>query len=398
MNNLKTFFLVSCIFCALVLHAQYNPLITIPDPNKSWEYQENLSDEFNSNTIDWANKWFYNSSLPNVAAWKWNNANNLKIVNNAVELQLSHNANNVAVDGTYFTSSILKTRGTFTTGYVEARIKGALIDIPGVDNGRGVCPAFWLYSDFDRTVDEGKTVYSEIDVVELQQFDYFDGVQDKVNDMDLNLHLVLKENGADVWYRPKQNVATQKNRYSAPFNPTLDYHIYGCEVNETEIIWYVDGIRVASKPNTYWYRPMNVTVSLGLRVPFVTFINNAFVAVDPVADARANKQLPAIPTTMSVDYVRVWKKKADLSLAKNSAKDMGVLIFPNPAKEILNISFNDKVGDSKISLLNFDGKVLLKRESSESTVLLPLEDFSKGTYLLKIENDKGILVQKIIKN
>ena len=309
MNNLKALFLVFFILAAVVLHAQFNPMITSPDLNKRWEYQENLSDEFNSKTIDWTNKWFYNSSLPNVAAWKWNNATNLKIVNNAVEIQMSHNANNIAVDGTYFSSGILKTRGTFTTGYIEARIKGAVLAISGADNGRGVCPSFWLYSDFDRTVGEGKTVYSEIDVVELQQFDYFNGMQDKVNDMDLNLHLVLKENGKDVWHRPKQNVATQKNRYTASFDPTKEFHVYGCEVNTTEIIWYVDGVRVASKPNTYWYRPMNVTISLGLRVPFVQFVNNAFTAVDPVANERANKQLSAIPTTMLVDYVRVWKNK-----------------------------------------------------------------------------------------
>ena len=258
------------------LIAQYNPFITNPNPAKQWTFQSSMSDEFNASTIDWTTKWYYNSNLPTIKAWKWNNNANVKIVNNAAEIKMSHNTNNIPVDGTYFNSGILKSKKTFTTGYVEARIKGAVINIPGPDNGRGVCPSFWLYSDFYRDAPEGQTVYSEIDVVELQQFDYYNNIQDDIYDMDHNLHLVRKINGQDVWFRPKQNAATQKNHSTATFNPTQGYHIYGCEVNTSEIIWYVDGKEVARKPNTYWYRPMNVTVSLGLRVPFVEFVNNVF--------------------------------------------------------------------------------------------------------------------------
>jgi beta-glucanase (GH16 family) len=293
------------------IYSQYVPFINAPDKNKKWNYETNLSDEFNSSTIDWKNKFYMDSNLPNVNAWKWNNATNVTIVNNAAQISMRHNQDNIPVNGTYFNSGILKTKGTFTTGYVEAKIKGAVMNIPGQDNGRGVCPSFWLYSDFDRSAEEGKTVYCEIDVVELQQFDYYNNEQDDVYDMEHNLHLVLKESGKDVWYRPKANAATQKNHYTAPFDPTQDYHIYGCEVTETQITWYVDGVQVGSKPNTYWYRPMNVTLSLGLRVPFVVFKDNRFQPTDPtIPNTRANKQLAAIPATMSVDYMRVWTHKS----------------------------------------------------------------------------------------
>ncbi len=378
------------------MQAQYNPFMVAPDSTKKWEYQENLSDEFTDIKIDWTNKWFYNSELPNVNAWKWDNNANLTIVNNAVEIKMSHNTNNVPVDGTYFSSGILKTKGTFITGYVEARIKGAILNVAGTDNGRGVCPSFWLYSDFDRNAAEGKTVYSEIDVVELQQFDYYNGEQDDIYDMDMNLHRVAKEGGKEVWYRPKQSPEAQKNHYTAKFNPTLDYHIYGCEVNESQIIWYVDGLEVARKPNTYWYRPMNVTVSLGLRVPFVKFQNNRFEPIDPRADERANKQLAAIPTTMSVDYVRVWKKKETLNLKESAAKKMGINVYPNPVKDTVTIAFNEYGGEAKISLADMNGSLLLDQKSAELNIILSLNKYSKGVYLLKVENEKGAYVQKLI--
>ena len=274
----------------------------------SWKMVEKLSDEFESPEVNWK-KWYKNSYLPYTTGWKWNNKENVKIVNGVAELTMKPNKGNKSDGGTYFKSGILKSKGTFTKGYVEARIKGAVIDVPGPKNGWGVCPSFWLYSNFDREVADGEVIYCEIDVVELQQFDWHKGHQDDIKDTDHNLHMVKKENGKGVWYRPKRHAEAQLNKHRLEDDPSKNYHVYGCEVNEKEIIWYVDGVEVARKPNTYWHRPMNVTASLGLRRPFVKFSNNANRAVNPKKDEEAKKQLEGMPTTMSVDYIRVWVKE-----------------------------------------------------------------------------------------
>lgn len=272
-----------------------------------WKLVNNLSDEFNTNQVDWS-KWYKTERLPNTTGWKWNNSQNVVLKNGVAELTMRHNENNNSDGGTYFKSGILKSKETFTTGYVEARIKGAIIDVPGQKNGYGVCPSFWLYSGFDRDAEEGKTIYCEIDVVELQQFDWYNGHLDDIKDSDHNLHLVKKQNGKGVWYRPKKHPETQLNKYRLQDDPSRNYHIYGCEVTEKEIVWYVDGTEIARKPNTDWYRPMNVTASLGLRRPFVKFSDNRNKAVNPLEDEEANKQLKGMPTTMYVDYIRVWTK------------------------------------------------------------------------------------------
>ncbi|MBU2951001.1 family 16 glycosylhydrolase [Tamlana agarivorans] len=300
-------FIFTFILLPISLIQGQNPTVS-SKPDSKWQLVDDLSDEFDSDKVDWK-KWFQNSNLPNTTGWKWNNESNVKINNGVAELTMRHNENNLSDNGTYFKSGILKSKGRFTTGYVEARIKGAVIDVPGPKNGYGVCPSFWLYSDFDRTVAEGKTVYCEIDVVELQQFDWFDGHQDDIRDTDHNLHLVKKIDGKDVWFRPKQHEETQLNKYRLNDDPSQNYHVYGCEVNENEIIWYVDGVEIARKPNTDWYRPMHVTASLGLRRPFVKFFDNANRAVNPLEDEEAKKQLGGMPTTMFVDYIRIWKKK-----------------------------------------------------------------------------------------
>ncbi|MBD0401780.1 family 16 glycosylhydrolase [Flammeovirga sp. EKP202] len=299
---------------------------TTSNPADVWEIRWSASDEFNGNTPDWS-KWIKTGNLPNTTAWKWDNNNNVKIENGVAALTMRQNPNNASDGGTYFKSGILKSYQTFTYGYYEAKIKGA-------DIGEGVCPSFWLFSNFDYSVGNGKTVYSEIDVVELQQFDWYEGHQDDIYDMDHNLHAVVMQNGSGVWRRPKQHPDEQLNKFRAPWDPTKDYHIYGCEVNENEIIWYVDGVEVARKPNTYWYRPMNVTLSLGLRKPFVEFYNNRNNAVNPETDPEAKAQLPGMPTTMYVEYVRVWEKASS-----TAPPSVGVGEIGNPSFEDGDLSY-----------------------------------------------------------
>lgn len=299
--------LTNCKVQKSVQNETFQPLST-SNSNDTWQLVNVLSDEFNGSEVDWK-KWYKTADLPNTSGWKWNNEDNANINNGIAELTMRHNANNIADGGTYFKSGILKSKATFKIGYVEARIKGAVINVPGPKNGWGVCPSFWLYSDFDREAADNETVYCEIDVVELQQFDWFKGHQDDIKDTDHNLHLVKKVNGKSVWFRPKQHIDTQLSKYRLDDDPSRNYHVYGCEVNETEITWYVDGVKIASKPNTSWNRPMNVTASLGLRRPFVQFSNNANRAVDPLVNPDAKKQLAGMPTTMFVDYIRVWEKK-----------------------------------------------------------------------------------------
>lgn len=300
----------------------YTPITAKSGDN--WVLAEDFSDEFNTSSVDW-NKWFQNSNLPNTTGWLWNNSDNAELNGGSAILTMRHNANNKADNGTYFKSGILKSKKTITYGYYEAKIKGA-------DIGEGVCPSFWLYSDFHDNVNNGETIYSEVDIVELQQFDWYNGHQDDIKDMDHNLHTVVKKNGSRFWMRPKQYPETQLNKWRAPWDPTKDYHIYGCEVNEKEIIWYVDGEEIARQPNTNWHLPMHVTLSLGLRKPFVEFHNNANHPRD-IYDPndfekysnyeKAQAAIGGIPTSMYVDYVRVWTKGSDNSGGDTGSGDSG---------------------------------------------------------------------------
>ena len=295
------FFVVGCLACCGTPARGQKPTKSDLKDSK-WEIRWSASDEFNEDSIDWK-KWIRVGGLPKVSSWRWNNDRNVTTGQGVAEIAFRPESGKDRGGGTHFSSGILKSYRTFTYGFFEARIKGAAL------SGSGVCPSFWLFSNFDDGVDEGETIYCEVDVVELQQFDWFNGHQDDVRDMDLNLHCVVKKDGKRSWRRPKAFPEEQLNKWRAPWDPRGDFHVYGCEVGKKEIIWYVDGKEIARKPNTHWHRPMHVAVSLGARKPFVRFEGNRNVVVNPAEDEGAKALLSELPVSMTVDYVRVWEAK-----------------------------------------------------------------------------------------
>lgn len=268
----------------------------------SWRIRWDRSDEFNKESVDWQ-KW--QKKPEKFGGWDWDNTRNACIEDGVLTLTVQSSS----VDASKkpgrksprnrFSAAMLKSYRTGCYGYYEARIKGAAL-FPGV------CPAFWLYSRIDDALlEEGAVRYSEIDVVELTQRNNFISGNERITDH--NLHVILSNGQPGVagrqWLRPGNDLyrAGQANEYSAPFDPRDDFHVYGCEVTVEKIAWYVDGLKIGEKQNSYWHRDMHVALSVGLRPPYVTWTARGLV----YAEGQPHEGFPA---AMQVDYVRVWDR------------------------------------------------------------------------------------------
>jgi pectinesterase len=73
-----------------------------------------------------------------------------------------------------------------------------------------------------------------------------------------------------------------------------------------------------------------------------------------------------------------------------------VTITPNPATEYIKIKLPD-AGLYSISIVSADGKNLLHQNSSMPVVTLPISNFKKGIYLIRIQGKGEMLTQKFIK-
>ncbi|MCL7765098.1 family 16 glycosylhydrolase [Polaribacter sp. Z014] len=280
---------------------------------EKWTLKEDVSDEFDALNVDYK-KWQKNPT--HVQTWTWDNEKNVVLSDGSLKIIArfdDEGADRRFFDSCtkkstpdfdlYFTSGMLKSYKKSVYGYYEARIKGAPL-YPGLS------PAFWMYSSIDDSlVKEGEVRYSEIDVVELTQRGTRVAGNERITDH--NLHAIVsngqKGGKGRVWMRPNDDKYRdkQRNENHASFDPRDDFHIYGCEVNEKEIIWFVDGVEIGRKANEFWHRPMNVALSLGIRNPYTIFKCNGF-AVPPKPSLEEQKKFPS---AMEVDYVRVWEKK-----------------------------------------------------------------------------------------
>lgn len=142
-----------------------------------------------------------------------------------------------------------------------------------------------------------------------------------VTRIDCNLHTVLIKDGKRVWSRPNNQPELCKTHFDSPWNPRDDYHVYAVKNTKQEIVWYIDGNEVGRKPNLYWHLPMHVTLSLGLRYPFVTYKEGEMA---PAADKTT---ADGFPTHMSVDYVRVWRLNNESSPDSSAGVDWPMELY-----------------------------------------------------------------------
>jgi Secretion system C-terminal sorting domain len=74
-----------------------------------------------------------------------------------------------------------------------------------------------------------------------------------------------------------------------------------------------------------------------------------------------------------------------------------VAIWPNPVTSQLLIS-NDKSIYTKAKVFDLTGKIMIERNLEPETTQIPVSELPAGTYIVKIENNKGIAyTQKIVK-
>ncbi|MEO0793573.1 MAG: kappa-carrageenase [Verrucomicrobiota bacterium] len=277
--------------------ANPQPLLLEPIPNARWQLVDEFSDEFNATDIN-TGKW--NNKLRPWGERAWS-TDNLWQQDGKLFIQARYEPH-VGPDGNdyFYKVGILQTLKKTTYGYFEARIKGSSL-FPGM------CPAFWLYSNGrERNPDYPHVTYSEIDIVELQMGEYDMKTKKRhgINYIDLNLHCRIIKDGKEIWQRPNSLPEVCKHGWEAPWDPRDDFHVYAVENTPEKITWYIDGKKVAEEDNLYWHLPMNLTLTMELRPPYIDW-----AGVDGRVPVPEASRPDGFPTHMEVDYVRSWVRE-----------------------------------------------------------------------------------------
>lgn len=228
--------------------------------NKTWQLVTQLSDEFDGMELDRA-KW--DNDVKDWGVWSWD-PQNVWVDNGRLNLRMEYSAHKRGWQTLYYKSGIVKSRApAIRYGYFEARIKAA-------SRYPGVAPAFWAYRQDEKE-------WTEIDFVELTQR------RKDAKIIDTNLHVFKLASF------PAKLPLQEERSWMAPWDPRDDFHVYGCEWDQKEIRWYIDGHQVQARRNDYWHQALDVVISFGVR-----------------GELKKTASPEGFPTTFQVDYVRVW--------------------------------------------------------------------------------------------
>jgi len=76
------------------------------------------------------------------------------------------------------------------------------------------------------------------------------------------------------------------------------------------------------------------------------------------------------------------------------AESNGLKIYPNPSTGIFTIELNELAGKTTLRIFDSGGKIVFQKELVEKKVQVN-QNLAPGVYLIKIFNDKGIVVEKL---
>jgi len=72
-------------------------------------------------------------------------------------------------------------------------------------------------------------------------------------------------------------------------------------------------------------------------------------------------------------------------------------IYPNPVTSILNIDFKQAITNATITVFTINGQIVIKETLTDLHSKIELNQLNKGVYILKIELDKRVYLQKLMK-
>jgi hypothetical protein len=84
-------------------------------------------------------------------------------------------------------------------------------------------------------------------------------------------------------------------------------------------------------------------------------------------------------------------------MSTNDVLSSNFSIFPNPAKNVLNISNNINAVVNTIEISDMNGRVVKTSNLSSAEAQISINELSTGMYMVKISSDQGTATKKIIK-
>lgn len=244
----------------------HRPTLAQPPAHARWELT--FQDQFEGDGVDW-DVWESQAGPRGrtkiESRWPENNE-----VRDGILYQVTRRVDPPRGGREWTTAHIMTRHFRQQYGYFEARMR----------YGRYLNNAFWLFRPQGTRFPDPP--HFEIDINEGHT----------PRELAMTLHFFMApEPGAEV-----ERFSTGMT-WDAPMDLDEDFHVYGLEWNERELIWYFNGKPVRRLANPNAHAPADVRLSTVIMTRQLERDNVALETMDGVS--------------MAVDWVRVYRKKAD---------------------------------------------------------------------------------------
>jgi|AntAceMinimDraft_16_1070373.scaffolds.fasta_scaffold33443_1 N-acetylneuraminic acid mutarotase len=98
-------------------------------------------------------------------------------------------------------------------------------------------------------------------------------------------------------------------------------------------------------------------------------------------------------TSYTIDF---WEYNPTPNFIMEITDDFGIQLYPNPTNDILFIELID-YKNTRVEFINMEGQSMKSFYLQSSKILIDINNLVSGIYFVKIINEKGITIKKIIK-
>ncbi len=86
-----------------------------------------------------------------------------------------------------------------------------------------------------------------------------------------------------------------------------------------------------------------------------------------------------------------------VSIEKETSSDIGVRLYPNPARESINFDLAKNISSAKIEILDINGKLLLSDHISTNQTKIEISSLQAGMYICRVISVNGVSTSKFVK-
>ncbi|MFP9098185.1 S8 family serine peptidase [Flavobacterium sp. RHBU_24] len=88
---------------------------------------------------------------------------------------------------------------------------------------------------------------------------------------------------------------------------------------------------------------------------------------------------------------------ANVILGEDEHQFRDVIVWPNPAKEVLHVNFAQPLENANIALVDIAGRVVYQAKAgNDANITIDTAGFSKGVYMLNVNSDNKSLSKKVV--